>query len=162
MNNTVDHNKFRLGAWGSTLLSGTAGLDLTGSSAKVYICAITTLTDHDVESTFRTEFLKNLVQMSDAKRMSNIGTSQRMMRLTTNPLQFFENFGADAGKELNQLESQSRAILSAAGAYDAQSIMIGGKQETNISANQDVIQGSASVLSTDTNLQYHFGSAIPQ
>lgn len=116
----------------------------------------------DVESTFRTEFLKNLVQMSDAKQMSNIGTSQRMMRLTTNPLEFFENFGADAGKELNQLESQSRAILSAAGAYDAQSIMIGGKQETNISANQDVIQGSASVLSTDTNLQYHFGSAIPQ
>jgi hypothetical protein len=116
----------------------------------------------DVESTFRTEFLKNLVQMSDAKQMSNIGTSQRMMRLTTNPLEFFENFGADAGKELNQLESQSRAILSAAGAYDAQSIMIGGKQETNISANQDVIQGPASVLSTDTNLQYHFGSAIPQ
>ena len=109
-----------------------------------------------------TEFLKNLVQMSDAKQMSNIGTSQRMMRLTTNPLEFFENFGADAGKELNQLESQSRAILSAAGAYDAQSIMIGGKQETNISANQDVIQGPASVLSTDTNLQYHFGSAIPQ
>ena len=116
----------------------------------------------DVESTFRTEFLKNLVQMSDAKQMSNIGTSQRMMRLTTNPLEFFEDFGADAGKELNQLESQSRAILSAAGAYDAQSIMIGGKQETNISANQDVIQGSASVLSTDTNLQYHFGSAISQ
>ena len=116
----------------------------------------------DVESTFRTEFLKNLVQMSDAKQMSNIGTSQRMMRLTTNPLEFFENFGADAGKELNQLESQSRAILSAAGAYDAQSIMIGGKQETNISANQDVIQGPASVLSTDTNLQYHFGSAISQ
>ena len=116
----------------------------------------------DVESTFRTEFLKNLVQMSDAKQMSNIGTSQRMMRLTTNPLEFFENFGADAGKELNQLESQSRAILSAAGAYDAQSIMMGGKQETNISANQDVIQGPASVLSTDTNLQYHFGSAIPQ
>jgi hypothetical protein len=116
----------------------------------------------DVESTFRTEFLKNLVQMSDAKQMSNIGTSQRMMRLTTNPLEFFENFGADAGKELNQLESQSRAILSAAGAYDAQSIMIGGEQETNISANQDVIQGSASVLSTDTNLQYHFGSAISQ
>ena len=116
----------------------------------------------DVESTFRTEFLKNLVQMSDAKQMSNIGTSQRMMRLTTNPLEFFENFGADAGKELNQLESQSRAILSAAGTYDAQSIMIGGKQETNISANQDVIQGPASVLSTDTNLQYHFGSAIPQ
>ena len=116
----------------------------------------------DVESTFRTEFLKNLVQMSDAKQMSNIGTSQRMMRLTTNPLEFFENFGADAVKELNQLESQSRAILSAAGTYDAQSIMIGGKQETNISANQDVIQGPASVLSTDTNLQYHFGSAIPQ
>ena len=52
MNNNVDHNKFRLGAYGSTLLSGTAGLDLSGSSAKVYICAITTLTDYNVESTF--------------------------------------------------------------------------------------------------------------
>ena len=52
MNNNVDHNKFRLGAYGSTLLSGTAGIDLTGSDAKVYVCAITTLTDYNVESTF--------------------------------------------------------------------------------------------------------------
>jgi|TARA_R100001086_G_scaffold240201_1_gene166094 hypothetical protein len=48
----IDHNKYRLGAYGSTLLSGTAGIDLTGSSAKVYVCAITTLTDYNVESTF--------------------------------------------------------------------------------------------------------------
>ena len=80
----------------------------------------------------------------------------------TRDLKVFTPFGARAGEELNTLESQSRAILAAAGTYDAQSIMIGGKQETNISANQDVIQGPASVLSTDTNLQYHFGSAIPQ
>ena len=52
MKRNVDHGKFRLGAYGSTLLSGTAGLDLSGSSAKVYICAITTLTDYNVESTF--------------------------------------------------------------------------------------------------------------
>jgi hypothetical protein len=52
MKRNVDHGKFALGAYGSTLLSGTAGLDLSGSSAKVYICAITTLTDYDVESTF--------------------------------------------------------------------------------------------------------------
>jgi hypothetical protein len=52
MNNNVDHNKFRLGAYGSTLLSGTAGIDLTGSSAKVYVCAISTLGDHDAKSTF--------------------------------------------------------------------------------------------------------------
>tara|TARA_R110001583_G_scaffold10094_9_gene47100 strand:+ start:106 stop:486 length:381 start_codon:yes stop_codon:yes gene_type:complete len=52
MNNTVDHNRFRLGAWGSTLLSGTASLDLTGSSAKVYICAITILNSDDADTTF--------------------------------------------------------------------------------------------------------------
>ena len=52
MNNTVDHNRFRLGAWGSTLLSGTASLDLTGSSAKVYICAITILGDYNGKATF--------------------------------------------------------------------------------------------------------------
>ena len=52
MKRNVDHGKFRLGAYGSTLLSGTAGLDLSGSSAKVYICAINTLTDYNVESTF--------------------------------------------------------------------------------------------------------------
>ena len=52
MNNTVDHNKFRLGAWGSTLLSGTASLDLTGSSAKVYICAITIINSEDADTTF--------------------------------------------------------------------------------------------------------------
>ena len=37
MKRNVDHGKFALGAYGSTLLSGTAGLDLSGSSAKVYI-----------------------------------------------------------------------------------------------------------------------------
>ena len=52
MKRNVDHGKFALGAYGSTLLSGTAGIDLTGSDAKVYVCAITTLTDYDVESTF--------------------------------------------------------------------------------------------------------------
>ena len=52
MNNNVDHNKFRLGAYGSTLLSGSAGIDLTGSSAKVYICAITILNSDDADSTF--------------------------------------------------------------------------------------------------------------
>ena len=52
MNNTVDHNRFRLGAWGSTLLSGTASLDLTGSSAKVYICAITIINSENADTTF--------------------------------------------------------------------------------------------------------------
>jgi len=52
MKRNVDHTKFALGAYGSTLLSGTAGIDLTGSDAKVYVCAITTVTDHNVESTF--------------------------------------------------------------------------------------------------------------
>ena len=52
MKRNVDHGKFALGAYGSTLLSGTAGIDLTGSDAKVYVCAITTLTDYNVESTF--------------------------------------------------------------------------------------------------------------
>jgi len=52
MKRNVDHGKFALGAYGSTLLSGTAGIDLTGASAKVYVCAITTLTDYNVESTF--------------------------------------------------------------------------------------------------------------
>ena len=37
----IDHTKYVLGAYGSTLLSGTAGIDLTGDSAKVYVCAIT-------------------------------------------------------------------------------------------------------------------------
>ena len=114
----------------------------------------------DVESTFRTEFLKNLVQMSDAKQMSNIGTSQRLMRLTTNPLEFFEDFGADAGKELNNLESQSRAILSAAAAYDAQSVVIGGNTTTNNNSKTDT-HVQPSVLSTDLNLStYHFGDAV--
>ena len=40
MKRNIDHSKFALGAYGSTLLSGTAGIDLSGSSAKVYICAI--------------------------------------------------------------------------------------------------------------------------
>ena len=35
MKRNIDHSKFALGAYGSTLLSGTAGLDLSGSSAKV-------------------------------------------------------------------------------------------------------------------------------
>tara|TARA_R100000234_G_scaffold34809_1_gene20627 strand:- start:884 stop:1261 length:378 start_codon:yes stop_codon:yes gene_type:complete len=48
----IDHNKYRLGAYGSTLLSGTAGIDLTGSSAKVYVCAITILNSDDADSTF--------------------------------------------------------------------------------------------------------------
>tara|TARA_R100000654_G_scaffold74500_1_gene109043 strand:- start:13047 stop:13424 length:378 start_codon:yes stop_codon:yes gene_type:complete len=48
----IDHNKYRLGAFGSTLLSGTAGIDLTGSSAKVYVCAITILNSDDADSTF--------------------------------------------------------------------------------------------------------------
>tara|TARA_R100000458_G_scaffold31975_1_gene29303 strand:- start:311 stop:691 length:381 start_codon:yes stop_codon:yes gene_type:complete len=52
MKRNIDHSKFALGAYGSTLLSGTAGIDLTGSDAKVYVCAITTLTDYNVESTF--------------------------------------------------------------------------------------------------------------
>ena len=52
MKRNVDHSKFRLGAYGSTLLSGTAGLDLSGSSAKVYICAITILNSDDADSTF--------------------------------------------------------------------------------------------------------------
>lgn len=52
MKRNIDHSKFALGAYGSTLLSGTAGLDLSGSSAKVYICAISTLGDHDAKSTF--------------------------------------------------------------------------------------------------------------
>ena len=52
MNNNVDHNKFRLGAYGSTLLSGTAGLDLSGSSAKVYICDITILGDYNSKAAF--------------------------------------------------------------------------------------------------------------
>ena len=49
----IDHNKYRLGAYGSTLLSGTAGIDLTGSSAKVYVCAIKILNSDDADSTFR-------------------------------------------------------------------------------------------------------------
>ena len=48
----IDHNKYRLGAYGSTLLSGTAGIDLTGSSAQVYVCAITILNSDDADSTF--------------------------------------------------------------------------------------------------------------
>ena len=48
----IDHNKYRLGAFGSTLLSGTAGIDLTGDSAKVYVCAITILNSDDADSTF--------------------------------------------------------------------------------------------------------------
>ena len=48
----IDHNKYRLGAYGSTLLSGTAGIDLTGSSAKVYVCAITILNSDAADSTF--------------------------------------------------------------------------------------------------------------
>ena len=52
MKRNIDHSKFALGAYGSTLLSGTAGLDLSGSSAKVYICAITILNSDDADSTF--------------------------------------------------------------------------------------------------------------
>ena len=52
MKRNIDHGKFALGAYGSTLLSGTAGLDLSGSSAKVYICAITILNSDDADSTF--------------------------------------------------------------------------------------------------------------
>ena len=48
----IDHNKYRLGAFGSTLLSGTAGIDLTGSSAKVYVCAITILNNNSGVATF--------------------------------------------------------------------------------------------------------------
>lgn len=112
--------------------------------------------DGAADSAFKTSFMANLVRMSDLKQNSKI-TMQIPKYLDTDT-----SFGASAGGQLNALESETRAILSAAGTYDAQSIMIGGKQETNISANQDVIQGPASVLSTDTNLQYHFGSAISQ
>jgi hypothetical protein len=112
--------------------------------------------DGAADSAFKTSFMANLVRMSDLKQNSKI-TMQIPKYLDTDT-----SFGASAGGQLNALESETRAILAAAGTYDAQSIMIGGKQETNISANQDVIQGPASVLSTDTNLQYHFGSAIPQ
>ena len=52
MKRNIDHGKFALGAYGSTLLSGTAGLDLSGSSAKVYICAITILNGDNDDSTF--------------------------------------------------------------------------------------------------------------
>ena len=52
MKRNIDHSKFALGAYGSTLLSGTAGLDLSGSSAVVYICAITILNSDDADSTF--------------------------------------------------------------------------------------------------------------
>jgi len=52
MKRNVDHGKFALGAYGSTLLSGTAGIDLSGASAKVYICAITILTSDDADATF--------------------------------------------------------------------------------------------------------------
>ena len=48
----IDHTKYVLGAYGSTLLSGTAGIDLTGDSAKVYVCAITILNSDDADSTF--------------------------------------------------------------------------------------------------------------
>tara|TARA_R100001163_G_C4957534_1_gene122722 strand:+ start:23 stop:400 length:378 start_codon:yes stop_codon:yes gene_type:complete len=48
----IDHTKYVLGAYGSTLLSGTAGIDLTGSSAQVYVCAITILNSDDADSTF--------------------------------------------------------------------------------------------------------------
>tara|TARA_R110000824_G_scaffold149776_2_gene320124 strand:+ start:554 stop:934 length:381 start_codon:yes stop_codon:yes gene_type:complete len=52
MKRNIDHSKFALGAYGSTLLSGTAGLDLSGSSAEVYICAITILNGDNDDSTF--------------------------------------------------------------------------------------------------------------
>ena len=112
--------------------------------------------DGAADSAFKTSFMANLVRMSDLKQNSKY-TMQISKYLDTDT-----SFGVSAGGQLNALESETRAILAAAGTYDAQSIMIGGKQETNISANQDVIQGPASVLSTDTNLQYHFGSAISQ
>ena len=39
---TVDHNIYRLGAYGSTYLTGDGDLiDLNGGSASVYVCAIT-------------------------------------------------------------------------------------------------------------------------
>ena len=48
----IDHTKYVLGAYGSTLLSGTAGINLRGDNAKVYVCAITILNSDDADSTF--------------------------------------------------------------------------------------------------------------
>ena len=60
------------------------------------------------------------------------------------------------------IESETKAILDAAKTYDNQmTILQGGGSQTNIHAGTEINQ-STNVLSTDTNLQYHFGSAITQ
>ena len=111
------------------------------------------------ESTFKTAFIDNLVKMSNLKQQSKY---EKGFMHVTRDFKVFTPFGERAGEVLMDLESETKAILDAAKTYDNQmTILQGGGSQTNIHAGTEINQ-STSVLSTDTNLQYHFGNTIPQ
>ena len=111
------------------------------------------------ESTFKTAFIDNLVKMSNLKQQSKY---EKTGAHITRDFKVFTPFGERAGEVLMDLESETKAILDAAKTYDNQMMFLqGGGSQTNIHAGTEINQ-STNVLSTDTNLQYHFGSAITQ
>ena len=109
------------------------------------------------DSTFKTAFIANLVKMSNLKQQSKY---EKGPMHVTRDFKVFTPFGEKAGEVLNNLESETRAIVSAAAAYDAQSVVIGGNTTTTNNSKTDT-HVQPSVLSTDLNLStYHFGDAV--
>ena len=116
----------------------------------------------DDDSTFKTAFMANLVKMTDLKQNSKLnGTIFTKAGAEGDIIGAYQtSYGASAGGQLNTLESETRAILAAAGVYDSQSVLIGGASNTNInSKTENHVQSS--ILSTDMNLStFHFGDAL--
>ena len=107
------------------------------------------------DSPFQAAFIANLARMSDLKQNTNLrGVGRDSL---------FEPIGYFAQTGFNRLEAETKNMLDSANqaAQQAITVVSGGGSQTNIHAGTEINQGT-SVQSTDLNLQFHFGSALPQ
>ena len=112
-------------------------------------------TPFDDGSPYQAAFIANLARMTDLKqntRLRGVGRDN-----------LFEPIGGNAERSFNTLEAETKNMLAAANEKTQQSITLvsDGGSQTNVDASTE-IQTGTNVLSTDYNLQYHFGAAIPQ
>jgi len=101
-------------------------------------------------------FIANLARMSDLKQNQPLIVGMGRDNI-------FEPMGYFAKRSFNKLEAETKNMLDSANqaAQQAITVVSGGGSQTNIHAGTEINQGT-SVQSTDLNLQFHFGGAIPQ